>query len=69
MSRASRSRRTVSARSSPKPSANKIGVLAIADGKVTYDKAGFADRPVPVAICLAITPNGKLALTVEQWQK
>jgi DNA-binding beta-propeller fold protein YncE len=46
-----------------KPAANKIGVLAIDNGKITYDK-----HDLPVGIFpynVAITPNGKLALTAD----
>jgi DNA-binding beta-propeller fold protein YncE len=46
-----------------KPSANKISVLAIDNGKVTYSK-----QDLPVGIFpynVAITPNGKLALTAD----
>ena len=46
-----------------KPSANKIALLAIKDGKVSYDK-----RDLPAGIFpynVVITPNGKLALTAD----
>ncbi len=46
-----------------KSGANKIAVLAIADGKVTYNKE---DLPVGIfPYNVAITPNGKLALTAD----
>ena len=46
-----------------KPSANKIGVLAIDGDKVTYDKQDLPTGIFPYNV--AITPNGKLALTVD----
>jgi DNA-binding beta-propeller fold protein YncE len=46
-----------------KPSANKIGVLAIDSGKVTYDKQDLLTGLFPYNV--AIAPSGKLALTVD----
>jgi DNA-binding beta-propeller fold protein YncE len=46
-----------------KPAANKIGVLAIDNGKVTYDKQDLVVGIFPYNV--AITPNGKLALTAD----
>jgi DNA-binding beta-propeller fold protein YncE len=46
-----------------KPGANKVALLAINDGKVTYDK-----RDLPAGIFpynIAVTPDGKLALTAD----
>jgi DNA-binding beta-propeller fold protein YncE len=46
-----------------KPSANKIGLLTIDGGKVTYTKQDLLTGLFPYNV--AITPNGKLALTVD----
>ena len=46
-----------------KPAANKIALLTIADGKVTYDK-----NDLPVGIFpynILVTPNGKLAVAAD----
>ncbi|HEV2335956.1 MAG TPA: hypothetical protein VGS13_10695 [Stellaceae bacterium] len=46
-----------------KPNANKIALLSIAGDKVTYDKRDLPTGIFPYNV--AITPNGKLALTVD----
>ena len=46
-----------------KPSANKIGVLAIDGDKVSYNKQDLPTGIFPYNV--AIAPNGKLALTVD----
>ena len=46
-----------------KPAANKISVLAIDNGKLTYNKQDLPTGIFPYNV--AITPDGKLALTVD----
>ena len=46
-----------------KPAANKVALLTIAGDKVTYDKQDLPTGIFPYNV--AITPNGKLALTVD----
>jgi DNA-binding beta-propeller fold protein YncE len=46
-----------------KPAANKVALLSIKDGKVTYDKRDLPGGIYPYNI--AVTPDGKLALTAD----
>jgi len=46
-----------------KPSANKVGVLAIDNGKVTYDKHDILTGLFPYNV--GIVPGGKIALSVD----